>query len=256
MIKLMHTRMLLLAAVLTTTAAAPAQVLLTGQSLQPPSLVGVKHYDESLASIIPPTGQEFIPSLNCIDFVDVTLFSVQSAQPGTFQIAIHDSTIGGPVLGLSTPTVRTNATSDHTAHFTFENKVPLTPGATYVLEIIQTAGDTGWAVELPNTAAINGTNANLAYAGGRLINAGAPQNTNDLAFREGIFARLDFQFTQTNAIVLSWPAQIAGAVLQQTDSLNNTNWSDVNFPVSSDGTNNTVVISPPPPLAFYRLRIP
>lgn len=254
LIRLMLARVLLLANPLAVTLAARAQVLVTDQSLQPPSLVGVQHYDESLASIIPPTGQEFTPAFNGVDFVDVNLFSGRSTQPGTFQIAIHAGTISGPVLGLSSPTIRTNGAPDHTAHFTFETKVPVMAGAKYVLEIIQTAGDTGWAIELPTTAVENGTNANLNYSGGTLIIGGVSQVTNDMAFREGIYARLDFQSTATNTIIVSWPSQIMGATLQQTDSLNNTNWSDVNSSTSSDGTNNSVVVSASGSTSFYRLK--
>jgi hypothetical protein len=231
-----------------------AQILVIDQGLLPPSTIGVHHFDESLCSIIPPTGQEFIPAFNGLDFVDVNLFSGRSTQPGAFQIAIHDGTITGSTLGLSAPAIRTNAAPDHTAHFTFEKTIVLTPGAIYVLEIIQTAGDSGWAVELPNTAVINGTNANLSYAGGRLINSGAPQATNDLGFREGIYARLNFRCTPTNTIAVSWPAQLTGAVLQQTDSLNNTNWSGVNCTLSTDGTNNTAIVPQAAACSFFRLR--
>src|SRR5689334_8752875 len=77
-------------------ATATGQALVVDQSLQLPSLAGGQHFDESLGSIVPPTGQEFTPTFDGLDFVDVNLYSGRATQPGTFQIAIHDGTITGP----------------------------------------------------------------------------------------------------------------------------------------------------------------
>jgi hypothetical protein len=171
------------------TVGAHAQGVLIDQSLQPPALIPGEsyHYDASVATLIPETGQEFAPSLNGLDFVDVALLSQfgTNSGTGTFQIAIHQGTITAPVLGLSGQ-VSVSASGNNT-QFTFPSTVPLTPGDTYVLEVIQIAGNSGWGVEVPGSAVVGGQTIDMNYPGGRLIYGGAPQATEDMIFQEGIF---------------------------------------------------------------------
>jgi len=65
--------------------------------------------------------------------------------------------------------------------------VPLTPGDTYVLEVLQIAVNSGWAIEVPGSAVVNGQTIDMNYPGGRLIYGGVPQATEDMIFQEGIF---------------------------------------------------------------------
>src|SRR5438034_1217098 len=81
---------------------AHAQVFLTDQSLQPPPYTrGSYHYDAVLSSLVPGTGQEFTPSLQGLDFVEVNLQNPTVTNTGTFEISIHGGNIAAPVLGLS-----------------------------------------------------------------------------------------------------------------------------------------------------------
>ena len=171
------------------TAGAHAQGVLIDQSLQPPAIIPGEsyHYDASVATLIAETGQEFTPSLNGLDFVDVKLLSQfgTNSGTGTFQIAIHQGTIAAPVLGLSG--LVSISTSGNSTQFTFSSTVPLTPGDTYVLEVLQLAGNSGWGVEVPGSAVVNGQTIDMNYPGGRLIYGGVPQATEDMIFQEGVF---------------------------------------------------------------------
>jgi hypothetical protein len=168
---------------------AHAQGLLVDQGLQPPPIIPGEsyHYDASGATLLPETGQEFTPSLSELDFVDVNLLNGFATNTGTFEIAIHQGVITAPVLGLSDQVLRSGGTTADNVHFTFSSTIPLTPGATYVLEVIQIAGNSGWAVEIPGSAVVNGQTINMNYPGGRLIYGGVPQATEDMIFQEGIF---------------------------------------------------------------------
>lgn len=257
--KIVPVRISLLLCCLCTTTTLHAQILMTDQSLQAPAPVSGEpyHFDASVPTLTAPTGQEFTPSFDRLDFIDVRLEPQSATNTGTFQISIHENTITGPTLVLSAPaSVGTNLFPNLNSHFTFEHTVPLTPGALYVFEITQTDGDSGWAIDCQNSTSINGqTNSNaLSYPGGRFISAGTIHDAEDMMFREGLFARVDAQLTSTNTFLLSWSAAITNATLQKSDFISATNWSDLNAAVSTDGTNNTVILPPTGASAFYRLR--
>jgi len=167
-----------------------AQGLLIDQSLQPPVFTGggyqFFHYDAVLPSLVAETGQEFTPSLQGLDFADVNLYNRIATNTGTFEIAIHQGNIASPVLGLSDQVVRSAASSQSNTHFAFSSTVPLVAGDLYVLEVIQLAGDSGWTIEVPVSAVVNGQTIDLNYPGGRLIYGGVPQDNQDMIFREGI----------------------------------------------------------------------
>jgi len=171
------------------TAGAQAQGVVVDQSLQPPPIIPGEsyHYDAAGATLMPQTGQEFTPLLNGLDFADVNLLPQSPTNTGTFEIAIHQGNITAPVLGLSGEAVRSGGTPGSNTHFTFSSTVPLTPGDTYVLEVLQIAGSSGWAVEVPTSAIVNGQTIDMSYPGGLLIYCGVPQATEDMIFQEGIF---------------------------------------------------------------------
>jgi hypothetical protein len=166
---------------------AHAQGLLTDQSLQAPTNTGgIYHYEALGKSLVPATGQEFTPSLQGLDFVDVNLFNSRATNTGTFEIAIHAGNITAPVLGLSAQVARLEGFPQSNTHFTFSSTVPLIAGDLYVLEVIQLSGDSGWAIEVPTSAVVHGQTIDMNYPGGRLIYAGVPQENQDMIFREGI----------------------------------------------------------------------
>ncbi len=165
-----------------------AQQEVVDQSLQPPAMIPGQsyHYDSVGATLVPETGQEFTPLLNGLDFVDVDLLPQSPTNTGTFEIAIHQGTITAPVMGLSDQVTRQPGTSGNNTHFTFPTTVALTPGDTYVLEVLQIAGNSGWAVEVPVSAIVDGQTIDMSYAGGRLVYGGVPQGTEDMIFQEGL----------------------------------------------------------------------
>ena len=61
----------------------------------------------------------------------------------------------------------------------------------------------------------------------------------------------------TNAVVISWPSPATGWLLQQnTNSLISVNWSNVTANIQDDGTNKTLIVTPPTGNRFYRLHKP
>ena len=62
------------------------------------------------------------------------------------------------------------------------------------------------------------------------------------------------QRTTTNTVVVSWPSNATGFVLQQnTNGLNSVNWSNVTAGVQTVGTNETLIVNPIGGSRFYRL---
>ncbi len=62
--------------------------------------------------------------------------------------------------------------------------------------------------------------------------------------------------TPTNAVAVWWPSPSTGYRLQQNADLGTTSWSNVVLTPSDNGTNKTVIISPPVGNLFFRLRYP
>jgi hypothetical protein len=90
-------------------------------------------------------------------------------------------------LGLSDQVVASGAGfPGNEAHFAFPGTVPLTPGNLYVLEVLQLGGYSGWGIEIPSYAIVNGQTIDMTYHGGRLIYGGVPQDNSDMLFQEGV----------------------------------------------------------------------
>jgi hypothetical protein len=67
---------------------------------------------------------------------------------------------------------------------------------------------------------------------------------------------LTIQAINPTTIKILWPYPSASWMLQQNQSVGTTNWSASGYPVSNDGTNNSVIISPPTGNLFFRLTHP
>jgi len=67
---------------------------------------------------------------------------------------------------------------------------------------------------------------------------------------------LSIESTATNSVIIRWPSPLTGWTLQQNGDLNTTNWTDVPMQPTDDGTNKSVVVSPPVGNNFYRLNKP
>ena len=68
-----------------------------------------------------------------------------------------------------------------------------------------------------------------------------------------LIPRLNIALTDTNTIVISWPAPSDRFVLEQNGDLNTRNWVSVTNAVDVAGDQNQVILSPPSEKAFYRL---
>ena len=65
---------------------------------------------------------------------------------------------------------------------------------------------------------------------------------------------LSIAITRTNTVVVSWPSPSFGFGLQQTSSLQTTNWTNADFTIIDDGTTKSVVVYVQAEPRFYRLK--
>jgi hypothetical protein len=252
--RLLHCSLLLMCSI----AGASDQGPVIDQSLQIPALVprGNYNYSGVIATLRPGTGQEFTPTLPGLDFVDVSL--VGSAVGDTFQVAIHQGTITAPVLGLSEPTVSPGKFSNNQAHFIFSRRVPLVAGSVYVLEIIQGGSYSGWGVESPMSAVVNGQTIDMRYPGGGMIYNGAPLDSRDLLFREGIDLPypVALSFVKSNNFIsLRWPATAEGYKLEAISNLSSPSiWEIVTNTVTLDQGTFSVMMEANTSSRLFRLK--
>jgi hypothetical protein len=68
--------------------------------------------------------------------------------------------------------------------------------------------------------------------------------------------QLSFSTPQANTLVILWPTNFSGFVLQHSPDLGTPNWLDAANPVTVVGTNNQVIISPLEGRSFFRLSHP
>jgi hypothetical protein len=68
---------------------------------------------------------------------------------------------------------------------------------------------------------------------------------------------LTISLTATNTAMVYWPSPSASWLLQQnTNGVSSVNWSNVTDTIQDDGTNKTLIVSPPLGNRFYRLYKP
>ena len=124
-----------------------------------------------------PVGQEFVPTLGGVDFVETVFFDHDFSQnPITIQVLIHDGTIVGPVVGASSPVTFIASDFGSIRRFDFPSTAPVIPGQIYVMELFQSG---------PQNDSI-GADPSAAYLTGQMIRSGAPFDGYDLWFREGM----------------------------------------------------------------------
>ena len=153
------------------------QLLVIDQHNDPPVPPALLRYWSLSFPGASPLGQEFVPVLGTLDFVDLVMFAGGGAATGTFELRLHQGSITAPVVATSTPTLRTDG-SEMVTHFQFASSVPLSAGGTWVMELVQLGGDTGaWGVG----------DTGGGYAAGQMLWGGQPTGQGgDLWFREGI----------------------------------------------------------------------
>jgi hypothetical protein len=65
---------------------------------------------------------------------------------------------------------------------------------------------------------------------------------------------LSVYVTGSNTVVVSWRSPSTGFVLQQNPNVNSTNWANVSQTPADNGTNKSILISPPRGNLFFRLK--
>jgi hypothetical protein len=124
-----------------------------------------------------PCGQEFVPQQPALQVVEFYL-SLDSEVPdgATVAVRVRSQTIDGEIVGTSNELVLAPPASKRIRHFDFDERVPLTPGQVYFLEVFLVSGD-------GNPVIWGGADV---YAAGRpwILDAFSPFE--DFWFREGM----------------------------------------------------------------------
>jgi len=80
------------------------------------------------------------------------------------------------------------------------------------------------------------------------------QSYGGAAYLFHIAPSLVIRLTTTNTVAVSWPSPSIGWTLHQnTNGVSSVNWSNAPGPIQDDGTNKTLIVSPPTGNRFYRL---
>jgi hypothetical protein len=142
-----------------------------------------------------PLGQQFVPTLPSLSFVNLWLEDAATGTngSGTIQVEIRSGSISGTILGTATAVVppgRNTGGGNTLTQFNFSSPISLTPGATYVIDAAQIAPIT---ITPPNESNINflwigGPTNNSTYAPGEAYIKGTLQPTFDFAFDEGVLS--------------------------------------------------------------------
>ena len=136
------------------------------------------------ATLLSPIGQEFVPDRSALDAVELMLANTDTSAPypADVELNIREDSVLGPVIGTSDPLTMLFGTYGAT-HFEFQSSVPLTPGRTYVIEIVVFPGG--------GNIGVGGGWSGTTYTQGRFVVQGEPATGNeDLWFREGSHRRV------------------------------------------------------------------
>jgi hypothetical protein len=122
-------------------------------------------------------GQEFTPTFNALDVVEIGL---GPRDPNSFglKVNIRAGSLAGPIVGTSLQAVVQGAPpAPPVFHFDFASPVPLVPGNLYVIQpiLVQPTAPVGFSFLDPPP-----------YAGGRAIIHGVIRDDVDMIFRTGL----------------------------------------------------------------------
>lgn len=174
------------------------------------------------------------------------------SQSGVFIVTVSVSTSNNPVLTKRYPLLVTIG-ANPPPHSAVDTSVFPSNGGMTTGDGVYTNGTTATVTATPNVGykfvnwTENGTVVSTAasYSFTNVLNQSLTANfvaTPQLSFS-----------TQPNALVLTWPTNFGGFVLQQNPDLAVTNWSNATNAVSVVGTNNRLIISPLIGNGFLRL---
>lgn len=135
-----------------------------------------------------PVGQEFVPTLSEIDFVELFVENWSSSNPASIEVVLRVDTVDGVILG-ETPAVSVSPGYTGVIRCAFASTVSIEAGSRHVL--------------LVRDNSLSGTylfDTSDLYSSGRLILDGQPFDTEDAWFREGVVT------TGTSDPVSTWGA--------------------------------------------------
>lgn len=132
----------------------------------------------TIQSVLPHTGQSFIPTLPGIDFIRLKF---TDANPGdnlgaTIFLNLRSTSITGPILGTTADVTMPNGFSG-TTNFLFPTTIPLMPGTTYYFDLNLVSGGP-WDIDIYS----------YYYPNGESFVGGQPHPGGNYWFREGIIA--------------------------------------------------------------------
>lgn len=123
-----------------------------------------------------PVGQSFTPLLPGVGFVRLFLFdSSLNGIGATIFLNLRSDSMTGPILGSTQPVFMADGFTGRT-NFLFPTEVAVSPGTTYIFELVVQSGDNWRVIDAPN----------FNYPGGTAFGQGLPAPPFDLWFREGI----------------------------------------------------------------------
>jgi hypothetical protein len=133
-----------------------------------------------------PLGQQFVPTLTSMNFLDLWIEDAASDDPATatIQVNIRATSISGTILGTATAVApaEINLSGGTTlTEFDFSSPISLTRGATYVIQ----AAEINATTENRSFGWVGGPLGNSTYAPGEAYINGTLQPTFDFAFEEG-----------------------------------------------------------------------
>jgi len=117
-----------------------------------------------------PIGQEFQPSLNRLEAVEVRIGTINHLGDDTITLTVREGSISGMILATSTQSVADGF--DGWVYFSL-TPISVTLGSTYVIQLSATKATHEWWRK---------SNTN-PYPNGRAIVGGNPQDNNDMTFR-------------------------------------------------------------------------
>lgn len=124
-----------------------------------------------------PMGQSFTPSLSSVGFIQLHLADGERGNGigATLYVNLRSEGISGPIIDSTLPIMFSDRFTEN-ALFKFTRAVSVTPGIVYYLQPVVVDGDPVWAASA----------FTYNYPGGTAFFRGAPLETSDLWFREGI----------------------------------------------------------------------
>jgi hypothetical protein len=122
-----------------------------------------------------PIGQSFTPSLAGVGFIRLSVGDTSINGVGArVHVNLLANSITGAVLAATAPVTMPDGYVGYTDFF-FPNTIPVIPGVTYYFQPVVETGDT-WSITIYN----------WLYSGGMAFVKGAPDQFDNLWFREGI----------------------------------------------------------------------